>query len=61
KAARSTSATPTLFKRIFGTGSLPETFIDAGMGRNNPADQVLSEARQMFPGRAIACRISIGT
>jgi hypothetical protein len=38
-----------------------EPFVDGGMGCNNPIKQVLSEAERIFPGRHIACVISIGT
>src|SRR5882672_7382832 len=48
EAARATSATPTFFKRIVIDG---EPFVDGGMGRNNPINQVLEEAELMFPGR----------
>lgn len=35
--------------------------MDAGLGYNNPIEQVLDEAKRVFPGRRIACVISIGT
>jgi len=38
-----------------------EPFIDGGMGRNNPINQVLEEAKLMFPGRHIDCIVSLGT
>ncbi|QRV73665.1 patatin-like phospholipase protein [Ceratobasidium sp. AG-Ba] len=62
EAARATSAAPTFFKQIsiedFG---LKTTFVDGGMGCNNPTAQLLNEARYMFPGRYLSCLISIGT
>ncbi|KAJ7164795.1 FabD/lysophospholipase-like protein [Mycena crocata] len=62
QAARATSAAPTFFERILiGPASRPEPFIDGGLGRNNPAEEVLSEARLIFPGRTVASLVSIGT
>lgn len=61
EAARATSAAPTFFKRIkIGEQGFKEPFIDGGMGRNNPAACVTEEAEAVFPGREIACLISIG-
>jgi predicted acylesterase/phospholipase RssA len=60
EAARATSAAPTIFKRIY-IGQHKEPFIDGGLGRNNPTEEVLSEAKIVFPGRRVACVISIGT
>ncbi|KAK0446048.1 acyl transferase/acyl hydrolase/lysophospholipase [Desarmillaria tabescens] len=62
QAARATSAAPTFFKRIeIGLENMKQPYIDGGMGRNNPAKVLLEEAKQVFPGRRIACLISIGT
>ncbi|KDR66101.1 hypothetical protein GALMADRAFT_259793 [Galerina marginata CBS 339.88] len=59
EAARATSAAPTFFKRIeIGRG---QPFIDGGLGRNNPSQVVLEEARDIFGGRQIGCLLSIGT
>jgi len=62
EAARATSAAPKFFKRIIigGPGS-QEEYVDGGMGCNNPIAHVLSEAELTFPGRHVACIISIGT
>ena len=57
EAARATSATPMFFEPIFID---EEPFIDGGMGRNNPINQVLEEAELMFPHQDIACIVSIG-
>jgi hypothetical protein len=35
--------------------------VDGGLGYNNPIEQVLEEARRVFPGRKVACVVSIGT
>ncbi|KAJ7118653.1 acyl transferase/acyl hydrolase/lysophospholipase [Mycena crocata] len=62
QAARATSAAPTFFERILiGPASRPEPFLDGGLGRNNPAEELLSEAQSIFPGRAVASLVSIGT
>jgi hypothetical protein len=45
---------------IGGPGSR-QPYIDGGVGLNNPTEQVLQEAESIFPGRYIACIISIGT
>lgn len=62
EAARATSATPTFFKciHIGGAGAPKEPFVDGGMGRNNPVALVLEEAQLVFPGRRVACVVSIG-
>ncbi|KAK3314374.1 acyl transferase/acyl hydrolase/lysophospholipase [Apodospora peruviana] len=62
EACRATSAAPTYFDPIdIGDEGEQETFLDAGLGYNNPVEQVLEEARLVFPGRRIACVVSIGT
>ena len=62
QAARATSAAPIFFERVFiGPASRRQPYIDGGVGRNNPTAQVLEEAEVEFPGRNIACLISIGT
>jgi predicted acylesterase/phospholipase RssA len=64
EAARATSAAPTFFKRIEiddGSGG-KEEFVDGGMGCNNPVNQVLAEARDVFGNdRMVGCLVSIGT
>jgi len=57
EAARATSAAPMFFEPILID---EEPFIDGGMGRNNPINQVLEEAELMFPHQDIACIVSIG-
>lgn len=58
QAARATSATPGLFHPI--TIGNAQSYIDGGLGCNNPTKFVLSEAATLYPGRAVACVISIG-
>lgn len=60
EAARATSAAPTLFKQI-EIGPRRQTYIDGGLGRNNPTGTLLEEAGVVFPGRRVACIVSIGT
>ncbi|KAF8579258.1 FabD/lysophospholipase-like protein [Ramaria rubella] len=62
EAARATSAAPTFFKQIMiGQPGSQEYYIDGGIGCNNPIKQILEEAQVIFPGRTVACVISIGT
>ncbi|KIJ39609.1 hypothetical protein M422DRAFT_175001, partial [Sphaerobolus stellatus SS14] len=63
EAARATSAAPTFFERISiaGPGHPKQSYIDGGLGRNNPTKQILEEARLIFPDRHVACIIRIGT
>ena len=62
EAARATTAAPTFFKRItIGTLGSSQSYVDGGLGCNNPVMQVLEEAVLMFPGRHLSCVISIGT
>jgi hypothetical protein len=59
EAARATSATPTIFKRIeIGRG---QPFIDGGLGHNNPSRLLLDEAKGLFGSRQIGVLLSIGT
>ncbi|KAF2817462.1 FabD/lysophospholipase-like protein, partial [Mytilinidion resinicola] len=64
EAARATTAAPTFFKRIAISeeGQAKEEFIDGGLGCNNPASEVLEEARDIFGNdRLVRCLISIRT
>ncbi|MCJ1378657.1 hypothetical protein MMC17_001756 [Xylographa soralifera] len=63
EAARATTAAPTFFERIhIVDGQLQEEFIDGVLRCNNPTQEILEEARQVFGReRAIGCVVSIGT
>ncbi|KAG5642523.1 hypothetical protein DXG03_002596 [Asterophora parasitica] len=63
EAARATSAAPTFFKRVsIDHDGLPEEFVDAGLGCNNPVNEVYNEAQLVFGrDREISCIVSIGT
>ncbi|KIJ39564.1 hypothetical protein M422DRAFT_174934, partial [Sphaerobolus stellatus SS14] len=63
EAARATSAAPKFFEgiSIAGPGYPNQSYVDGGLGRNNPTKQILEEARLIFPDRHVACVISIGT
>lgn len=63
EAARATSAAPTFFKRIsIGPEGAKVGYIDAGLGYNNPIEQLLKEASDVFgTGRPLGCVVSIGT
>ena len=63
EAARATSAAPTFFEPVkitFSNGTT-STFIDGGVGFNNPAWQAVEEAHQIWPGREIGLLLSVGT
>ncbi|KAH7340857.1 acyl transferase/acyl hydrolase/lysophospholipase [Rhizoctonia solani] len=63
EAARATSAAPTFFKPITITDDdgIPRTFVDGGLGVNNPTERVLAEAENLFPDQNVSCILSIGT
>lgn len=62
EAARATSAAPTFFKRIeIEDLGLSLSYVDAGIGCNNPTARILAEAKQVFPESHISCLLSIGT
>lgn len=64
EAARATTAAPTFFKRVTigEEGQFKEEFIDGGVRCNNPADEVLEEAKRVFgDDRMLNCLVSIGT
>ncbi|KAF2834882.1 FabD/lysophospholipase-like protein [Patellaria atrata CBS 101060] len=64
EAARATTAAPTFFKRIAigEEDQALEEFVDGGLKCNNPANQVLDEARDVYGNdRLVRCLISIGT
>jgi len=61
EACGATSAAPTYLEPIkIGDKGEEETFVDGGLGYNNPVELAL-EARRLFPGRKVACVVSIGT
>lgn len=64
EAARATTAAPTIFKRISigEEGHAKEEFIDGSVRCNNPANQVIEEARTLFgDDSTLGCLVSIGT
>ena len=63
EAGRATSAAPTFFKRIYiGSEGAKVAYLDAGLGYNNPIQQVLEEAQAVFgSGRQLGCVVSLGT
>lgn len=62
EAARATTAAPTFFKRaVIQVQGIKREYIDGGLAQNNPCLVVLKEAELVFPGRNIACIVSIGT
>ncbi|KAG8722151.1 hypothetical protein FRC09_006729 [Ceratobasidium sp. 395] len=62
QAVRATTAHPGLFKpaNIEDRG-ITLSFIDAGLGCNNPAARMLDEAKLVFQNQHVGCVISVGT
>ncbi|KAK0457615.1 acyl transferase/acyl hydrolase/lysophospholipase [Armillaria novae-zelandiae] len=64
EAGRATTATPTIFKAIMvvGLGGISASYIDAGLGHNNPSKEVRDEAKQLFGNDCpVGVFLSIGT
>ncbi|KAF8600233.1 FabD/lysophospholipase-like protein [Ceratobasidium sp. AG-I] len=62
QALRATTAHPDLFKSVeISELNILESFIDGGLGCNNPLPYILSEAMALYPGRKISTIVSIGT
>jgi predicted acylesterase/phospholipase RssA len=61
EAARATSAAPSFFKPMtVGNPPPPITYVDGGLGYNNPAKLAVIEATAIWPGKQI-CLVSLGT
>ena len=64
EACRATSAAPSFFDPI-KIGGFGESFIDGGIGANNPIYELWNEAQGVWPGGSledkVECLISIGT
>jgi len=64
EAVRATTAAPGYFDEITiqdpGNATL-RTFIDGGVGYNNPAECAIEEAKQIWPHRPVGILLSIGT
>lgn len=60
QALRATSAAPTFFEEM-KMGSPKLTYLDGGMGFNNPAMEVDYEAKSLWEDRSIGVAVSIGT
>ena len=63
EAARATSAAPTYFPRIeIGPLNRKQAFVDAGVGYNNPTNEIIQECELIYGSDAkVACIVSIGT
>jgi len=62
QAARATSAAPTFFKPISIDRPRPAiTYVDGGMGYNNPSELALNEAKRLWPGCTDIGLVSLGT
>ena len=60
QACRATSAAPTFFPPV-SLGNPPRTFVDGGLGYNNPTQALREEATHIWPSRDIGCIVSVGT
>ncbi|KAK5659987.1 hypothetical protein OQA88_13453 [Cercophora sp. LCS_1] len=60
EAARATTAAPLFFEPVTFRNS-GFTFVDGAVRANNPVEEALNEARSLWPGREIACLLSLGT
>jgi predicted acylesterase/phospholipase RssA len=62
QAARATSAAPTFFKPMsVDRPPPPITYVDGGMGYNNPSEVALNEAQRIWPTCTQFGLVSIGT
>jgi predicted acylesterase/phospholipase RssA len=61
EACRATSAAPLFFEAIEVGKSPPVKFVDGGLGKNNPVNLVIREARSLWPTRPFAVVVSLGT
>ncbi|KAK4207930.1 acyl transferase/acyl hydrolase/lysophospholipase [Rhypophila decipiens] len=60
EAARAATAAPLFFEPItFQKGDF--TFVDGAVRANNPVEEAMNEARSLWPGREVACLVSLGT
>lgn len=61
EALCATTAHPELFKSVeIGEPNMRESFVDGGLGCNNPIRHVLSEVKRLYPNRRVASILSIG-
>lgn len=61
EACRATSAAPLFFEAIEVGKSPLVKFVDGGLGKNNPVNLVVREARSLWPTRPFAVVVSLGT
>lgn len=61
QALRATTAHPEIFKSMeIEEQGINQSYVDAAMGCGNPIEHVLAEAKLLYPGRRVACIVSIG-
>ncbi|KAF8595922.1 FabD/lysophospholipase-like protein [Ceratobasidium sp. AG-I] len=61
EAVRATTATPGIFKpKVIMEHGIKITYMDAGLGCNNPSERLLPETDLVFPGDSVATIISVG-
>ncbi|MCJ1462238.1 hypothetical protein MMC07_000838 [Pseudocyphellaria aurata] len=59
QACLATSATPNIFSPVM-IGNPSTSYVDGGLGYNNPVRALMEEARYLWPSRRIGCIASIG-
>ena len=60
QTCRATSAAPTFFPPMV-IGKPPISYVDGGLGYNNPILPLIDEARHLWPNRDIGCIVSVGS
>ena len=62
EAARATTAAPSFFKPMtINRPPPPITYVDGGLGYNNPSQLALLEAQRLWKSKKDVCLVSIGT
>ncbi|QRV95844.1 kinesin light chain [Ceratobasidium sp. AG-Ba] len=62
QALSASMAHPEMFKQVdIGSGELRQSFVDGGLGCNNPTSHVLAEVKAIFPDRYASSVVCIGT
>ncbi|QRV89036.1 kinesin light chain [Ceratobasidium sp. AG-Ba] len=62
KVLSATMAQPEMFKPVdIGPGYLHQSFVDGGLGCNNPTIHVLEEVKAVMPDRDLSCIVCIGS
>lgn len=60
QGCRATTAAPTFFPPM-EIGKPPISYVDGGLGYNNPIRALMDEISHLWPNRKIGCIVSVGT